>query len=642
MTIGYIVLFGGRASAATTVDEVSYSPSSPRAICGSGEPVDFAAYVDSASLNVSTGVMSYAINAGWASCDLSDSTRAYAIYANPELCPVSGTYGNQGDVTDCVKYIGNPAYSGAGNGLSCPEGSNAACIKPGTSSDIVGDQRPIATAFGYRGRVFNMTYPIDNWALARLSAGSRTVGSQMCQFYKTGSGFNTQITASRCINISITISWKYQQGNDTGSCTAIAPSGSYQPGQSVPVQYTMTNGTTDRDWSVEPGTANRYRLQNQNDDAWPNAPKVVDVAAPGQNVEFTGFGYVVRAGNTTSWTRNIDIPNNVLGNNFSGTFSFNWRIYGYNNDEKFHWVGPSCPVTINVELPITKPYFKAYNSDVVVGRGFDAGGADTCSGTSADIQADARSLAGGQWAGSGSEFAARATGIIEGFVSRDPQADGSPTALAFGNTSSSRINSFAGQPGKDAAAYSGCIPDYLQELAKDGFTELPGVNSSGVWNGNIPNGGGYFWYGEDLTINDDVILDDWTDLTDIPRFYLVVSGNINIAPNVDRIDGVIIAQPRSEGVGGIINTCAASNSEWRDCKNKLTFNGAVVADKIKLNRLNGDVSNATFREEPDSDEIAEVFNFLPELYLAQIPGQLDIPEAGPRKYDSIIGLPPVL
>lgn len=639
---GCVVLFSGEAKAQTTVaGTASASPTSPRIICNTGAPVDFAAYVASPSLNVNTGVVSYNIGVGWATCGFNpDVTRAYAIYANPELCPVSGYYGSgpSGAVTDCTKYIGSPPYVGAGNGLACPAvpGTNGACIAPGTNSDIVAQQGPISGFAGYRGRVFNMSYVIPNWSTVKNSSGSRTVASNMCQFYKTGANFGTQISDSRCVNLSITVNWSFTAAADNGSCDAVMQDGSIvAPGESKVVDYTVRN-TGGSDWGLDSPT-DRHRLRNRDSPIW-GVP--TDNEIEGSGVQNTGFGRILFIGGVTSWSRSLQIPPDTP----DGTYTFNWQIFGKGNAASTAvYIGVACPLVVTVENPITKPYFKAYNSDVVVGRGFDLDGSGTCSSDPAGIKADVRSVGGGRWAGSGAEFAARASDIIDGFVSRDRQTSDSPTALTFGNMGPSRITTFSGEPGKDAGAYSGCIPDYWNELAKPGFTELTAGVSNGIWNGTIPSGGGYFWYGDDLTINGNVTLPNWTDIEDIPRFYLVVYGNINIAPGVDNVDGVIIAQPRADGQGGTINTCAAPSTQWNECKNKLTFNGAVVAGEIKLNRLNGDVSDAGFDEDHEgNDNIAEVFNFLPEIYLAQLEDQLEIPVAGPRKYDNIIGLPPVL
>jgi hypothetical protein len=372
-----------------------------------------------------------------------------------------------------------------------------------------------------------------------------------------------------------------------------------------------------------------------------NPSQPIPMSAPGDQFQLTNASF--NGGSSLSWSESFNAD---IGQSVNSSISVSPGGGGTANDQD------NNSNTCSNGPKVAKPYFKAYNSDVIVGRNF-AGGA-SCAVSGAGIRADVRSLGNDQWAGAGSEFAARATGIIEGFVSRNEQTDGSPTALTFGNTTSSvtptRIGDFAGEPGKDGSAYQGCIPNYARGGATNGLN-VPGlerlVDEFTVTNGQWAGSGegtlssadqGYYWYSGDLTITGNITLPDWNNLDDIPKFYLVVEGNINIAPGVDTIDGVIIAQPNSTGQGGVINTCAAAGARWDSCKNKLTFNGAVVADKIELNRLNGDVAMAG----PGDSNIAEVFNFLPELYLAEIPADLKIPTGGPRKYDSIIGLPPVL
>jgi hypothetical protein len=82
-----------------------------------------------------------------------------------------------------------------------------------------------------------------------------------------------------------------------------------------------------------------------------------------------------------------------------------------------------------------------------------------------------------------------------------------------------------------------------------------------------------------------------------------------------------------------------------NCGNKLTFNGAVVAKQMWLFRTNGDLATAPKDEKSSSDNIAEVFNYTPDMVLA---GQL-LPSDRSTQinlgytplYDSVLSLPPV-
>ncbi len=140
-----------------------------------GDPVDFTAYVTNVSLNPTTGVISWDIGLGYRSCRL-EATRAYAIYGDSDICPQSGWYGAAGAVYDCVKYVGNPIYSGASS-LNCLEAPR---------------QWKLYNRyfwFGFSGRAkpwpghieaIAMTHQLPNWAavrklLARIKSTGRCV-----------------------------------------------------------------------------------------------------------------------------------------------------------------------------------------------------------------------------------------------------------------------------------------------------------------------------------------------------------------------------------------------------------------------------------------------------------------------------------
>ena len=73
------------------------------------------------------------------------------------------------------------------------------------------------------------------------------------------------------------------------------------------------------------------------------------------------------------------------------------------------------------------------------------------------------------------------------------------------------------------------------------------------------------------------------------------------------------------------------------CRNKLTVNGAVIAKRIYPHRAVGNLGAGTVAEGAGSGNVAEVFNFSPELYLALIAeGRSNVN----GKFDAILSLPP--
>jgi len=136
---------------------------------------------------------------------------------------------------------------------------------------------------------------------------------------------------------------------------------------------------------------------------------------------------------------------------------------------------------------------------------------------------------------------------------------------------------------------------------------------------------------------------------------LIVKGNIFIAPNVTRLDGVYVAQPDDDASKGNIYTCAGATqiNILDKCSTQLTINGSFIAQQIHYGRTVGTVekslkANPTEpNEDPGSPNIAEIFNFSQEMYLAPQPAILSTingstGSGSTKLYDSITSLPPIL
>lgn len=345
----------------------------------------------------------------------------------------------------------------------------------------------------------------------------------------------------------------------------------------------------------------------------------------------------------TSWSRSTPIPGGVnpgdvicaeigvhpgAGITDGAVTDNNWRTAGGLN--------------VNCITITAKPSLRIYGGDVVVGRRFKTG-TDTCPAKKTDARIDTYSLnKGGAWVGSGTQFAASATGAISGFLSASMHNGAGGGAevpkpikgLSFGN-----VNDPAGS---DTNGYIGCMPDYDTYVKSQNGTYDPPVNINQVSVDGNTNAKRFFMQGN-VTITSDLISSGgpWSSLDKIEPIIVIVKGNITIDPSVKQIDGLYVAIPEADGSGGVINTCGGSMSDCRT--NKLTVYGAFVANKVSFNRLHGDMAKASGNEPSNSNEIAESFVFPPELYLAlmyndalpPVPSQVG-------KYDSIVGLPPVL
>jgi hypothetical protein len=135
----------------------------------------------------------------------------------------------------------------------------------------------------------------------------------------------------------------------------------------------------------------------------------------------------------------------------------------------------------------------------------------------------------------------------------------------------------------------------------------------------------------------------WTPAT-MPLFRLIVRGNIYVDQNVTQLDGLFVAQPQGTA-GGILYTCTTgpaplvpSATLAGTCGKLLTVNGAVTARRIMLLRTNGSLQQSNSNETFSSITMAEKFNFVPSLWIAQPIGE----QTGAPTYDSITGLPPIL
>lgn len=290
------------------------------------------------------------------------------------------------------------------------------------------------------------------------------------------------------------------------------------------------------------------------------------------------------------------------------------------------------PVCIRI---VNKPYFRVYGGDVIAGSGFG----ESCDPT-ANPGHPARIIGFGEKDGRGSaaQLAAQAIGKISGF-STATLVGRVPKGLSFSNT--------AGD-----ATYGGAFSD-SGVCAHNYFSDRSGYTQAGPTIGaqyqNIAPGSTIRLYRDgDVTINQDITynLNGWTP-SSMPSFYLVVRGDIYISRNVERLDGVFIAQPKEDGTGGVIYTCTmpgnsglpSSSNDWESCEEKrLTVNGSLIAQKIKLYRTRGSMRESSAADGRGSGNPAELFIYSPEIWMAS-------PNAGGLNvgnYDSITSLPPVL
>jgi hypothetical protein len=372
----------------------------------------------------------------------------------------------------------------------------------------------------------------------------------------------------------------------------------------------------------------------------------------------------------------------AAGTNFCSTISLYQSGFVYRGDNKF--IGTNYgPIGGNCDHVINEPYVHVLGSDAQAGGGFGSG----CTVSPGGIKTYLKRT-GVTPTGSGVQIGALSIGPISGFSSatlRGATPTGS-TGLSFSNTDN--ITGGLGDAPNEGGNLGNnhCVTDYFSKKPSSTTISTANATTANLANGtpaakNItqyyePSGG-------TLTISGGTIDDQsnlaifvkgdvritgpikftnasWGTIERIPSFYLIVKGNIYIDKSVGQLDGMYIAQPNG-ATGGTINTCANGSAAFSpgallsNCKSQLVVNGSFVAQHVYLERSFGSVRNAYPGEHltgatynctdsgntPYGDCAAEIFNFSPELYLAQ-PAFTQSTGPTTGKYDYVTSLAPVL
>ncbi|MCA9329203.1 hypothetical protein KDA11_01025, partial [Candidatus Saccharibacteria bacterium] len=308
---------------------------------------------------------------------------------------------------------------------------------------------------------------------------------------------------------------------------------------------------------------------------------------------------------------------------------------------------------------VNKPFISFYGGDVAVGGDF--ANVASCDSPSSGVGITA-SLNSSNL-GAGVEFAAMATGSIQGFRT----AKATPTApinkLGFANTSSHFGNFGSATCIKDYfASFTSISPSNMTDITSDTSIDID-TKSSGSYGYNVSSGHTLSLKGTlDLSqrvalyINGDLVIDNeisadssWTTIEQIPSLHVYVKGNIYIQPNVKEMTGLFVAQPSSptDTDGGKIITCSngksavANNAIYNTCNNKLLVKGSLVAKKIDFLRAKGSLRDANIKGEQDASTsaAAEVIELTPEILMV---APDDITNANASRYQYFTVLPPVL
>lgn len=298
-----------------------------------------------------------------------------------------------------------------------------------------------------------------------------------------------------------------------------------------------------------------------------------------------------------------------------------------------------------------EPFFTVTGGDVAAGPGF---GTACTPDTTAEIEGF--NMNNGAYFGAGGQLGVMALGTITSFPSAQSAvspAGSSPSDLSFANTTT---NPAAFQYGGGYDKPNWCVPDYVA-AATPTTTDPPdwdlpdtppgtyvyhvdgdlGIPNLTLENGQVVtvvvDGNAY--------ISGNIRYQPYNNVTEIPQFRLLVTGNIYVDNGVTELHGFYNAQPKS-GVAdsGHFHTCALSmgnpTTDYADCKQKLTVYGAVSAAHIDLERTYGNLIAVSGTPAAP----AEQFIMTPELWVGGRFGSTTNPSAAP--YQSATSLPPVL
>lgn len=356
---------------------------------------------------------------------------------------------------------------------------------------------------------------------------------------------------------------------------------------------------------------------------------------------------------------------------YSTTFSFT-----ANSGNSYNTVNnaTNCPgpfITV-----VSEPYFQVNGSDTSAGVGFcSISGAYPASVNNAAIKSWNDSVNYGASTsynqGAGDQFGVFAPDTllgINGYASS--RGSPSPTTLSFANSGNGLLenlpsNSYGGGFGSSPTCshdYYSDLPPGTSDLSSDTVAVSTLSATSGVYSYKPPTSlklsGGTLGWGTGNGLGSRVILyvhgnveitsdikytgKITSDPDNIPSFELIVYGNIKIDNAVSRLDGIYIAEPTTNSAtsastsSGIIFTCEALPSSTQSCNNKLTVNGALDANTIKLWRTAGSAGDGT-----DNDS-AETIDYSPWVWLTQVPSSNNSMSNVPTQTKSIQALPPLL
>lgn len=354
----------------------------------------------------------------------------------------------------------------------------------------------------------------------------------------------------------------------------------------------------------------------------------------GKSESYGGLGYV----GTVSYnaTRQVVVPDNV-GDKYCVSFGFHWQAYdGITNEEtgEIEYVRRGEPYWTNYgascKTIAKKPTVAIWNGSLFTNGRVKTSLAsrylDPKFGETVETAASERKKFG-SWVeylavvgGSVDGFASGASLAFRGFDVNTDLLAMSPLTIA--NSDSDRIG-YSGVSG--SSTFKSRLNSYLYNNSNGNITHYDNLDSAIADTDSqtkVVTMDGEIDINKSLELGNDRT---YNSIYDLPQLVIYAKGDINIGPEVTRIDAWLITD-------GTVNTCSGFddsteayvngyNADTERCSKSLQINGPVIARDIELNRTAGaDLLTYTditkLGSSTDARTItAEVFNLSAETYL---------------------------
>ena len=358
----------------------------------------------------------------------------------------------------------------------------------------------------------------------------------------------------------------------------------------------------------------------------------------------------------------------------SGEFVLNWKIQTNMGAETWTTLGTprppqrswfedpeerivdssanACAVTIS--KVVYRPFIKVFYGGLAAGGRFgDKVSYDAC-GENFDhvvgedsgllvnnsfVAGHAEVTGGGDVRGSSVEYALQANNIIGGFYSASQRSSDPRPLKGLTLSNNDNLHAYGGSFGRQA-----CIAHYWREVEKLELSTKPSpltlnlkaeLDANERWRYELASGEklelsasaplddlkATLYVEGDVLISENIIQSGgrWYDPSQIGYLSIIVKGNIDIDPDVTEINALLVAYPKVDTAGNIVDgrirTCwdpvltdpaSPPDIHFHTCGRQLVVNGALIAEKVLFGRVHASVKQEVIT--PPQAPIAGVYD----------------------------------